>query len=339
MRISLVGDFNEPDEARKVMAHHFLKEMSGRHDVLPFNVRSTFDRNARKQLRDFKPDVIQYIPGASTYSFFAARTLKSTCKNIRTVMFTALHGFHGFSYGAYYGISTVTKPLIRLMKSDLVLVQSPETEKIFRGLGCNVRFSVYSGVDTNRFKPADQKRKLVLREKYQLDPERYTVLHVGSVRKWRNVGFLKDITKNKDIQFVLVGRGSTKFEDDTAKSLRESGVKIIESYTPDIQELYELSDCYMFPTINPIGSIDVPLSVLEAMSANLPVITTSFGGLRNIFPEVEGLRYARESEFDRHLADLRESKGEVCTRNAVLPYSWSRVAVSLENIYGELSRR
>ena len=66
----------------------------------------------------------------------------------------------------------------------------------------------------------------------------------------------------------------------------------------NIEEVYALSDCYVFPTppMNKINSIEIPLSVLEAMACNLSVITTKFGALPKVFEEGDGLIFVDDGE-------------------------------------------
>ena len=102
----------------------------------------------------------------------------------------------------------------------------------------------------------------------------------------------------------------------------------------DIEKVYALADCYIFPTANPFNSIETPLSVLEAIATNLPVISSAFGGLPETFPEGEGLVYAHsQAEFIDALRRLRENRTRVRTREKVMENSWEAVAARLENIY------
>jgi len=57
----------------------------------------------------------------------------------------------------------------------------------------------------------------------------------------------------------------------------------MDRYIKKIEEIYQLSDCYIFPITFEGGGISILLSVLEAMACNLPVVTTKFGGLPAIF--------------------------------------------------------
>ncbi|MCZ7357393.1 MAG: glycosyltransferase family 4 protein [Candidatus Methanoperedens sp.] len=336
MRICLVGDFSSPDEARKVMGHHLLRELSKNNEVKPLNIQATLSTNFWNEINSFDPEIIHYIPGASPLSFLITKLMKIHSKNAKTVMFSSLHAFHSFSHGFYYGFSSISKNFIPFFKTDLVLVQSDEPEKIFTKLGCNVKFFVSSGVDIKKFHPASRKSKEELREKYKISSEKFVVLHVGSVRKWRNVSILKEIQNNQDVQVVLVGRTSTKFEVDVALELKRIGVEIINEYIPKIEEIYALSDCYIFPTTDPIGSIDIPLSILEAMATNLPIVSTRFGGLPRIFNEGEGFTYADTKKFAQEVKELNDGEISVKTRELVLHYSWENISKKLDKIYYDL---
>ena len=77
MKICLVGDFSAPDEARKVMAHHLLRIMSEDHDVETFDISRWFSAEAWRKTKQFAPDIVHYIPGASTFSFLFTRALQA----------------------------------------------------------------------------------------------------------------------------------------------------------------------------------------------------------------------------------------------------------------------
>lgn len=337
MRVGLIGEFSIPDEARGIISSNLYRELSKFSDVYAIDIRKLPSIDTIRRLNS-ELDVINYIPGVSTLSFLLMKTAKIFFKEAKTVMFSTLLGFYGFSYGIYYGLSYLTKSLIPLIKTDLILVQSNCAEKLFKKFGCNVKFFVCSGVNTKKFLPVSDAKKFELRVQYGVDAEKFVVLHVGSIRKWRNVAVLKEIQSDPDVQVVLVGRTSTKFERDVAFRLEKMGCKIINKHIPKIEEVYALSDCYVFPTTDPVGSIDIPLSVLEAMATNLPVISTKFGGLPRIFGEGNGFIYADATEFVRKIRDLKESEIKIKTREMVLPYSWENIAKKLMRIYEELLR-
>ncbi len=339
MRVGLIGDFSIHDEARGIISSNLYRELSKLCEVYDIDVRKLFSSESLKKLK-LDLDIVCYIPGASTLSFLITRGAKILSRKSKTVMLSTLLGFHGFSHGIYYGLSSLTKGLIPFIKTDLVLVQSEDAEKLFRELGCNVKFFVSSGVDLERFHPVSESEKSKLREKYGIDVERFVVLHVGSIRRWRNVEVLKDIQDIPDTQLLLIGRTSTRFEQDVASLLEKKGCMIINDFLPRIEEVYALSDCYVFPTMDPVGSIDIPLSVLEAMATNLPVVSTRFGGLPRIFEDGNGVVYVHSvSDIVGEIKDLRKMRDEVKTRELVSPYSWTKIADELMRVYRELNHQ
>jgi glycosyltransferase involved in cell wall biosynthesis len=340
MKICLIGDFSVPDEARKVMAQQLLRTLSQDHSVEVLDLAKWASVDGWRTIKRFAPDIIHYIPGASTFSFLFTRALQAYVGNhAKTVTFSALDtlpGFSGFSYGPYYALSWLTKGAIPFIKTDLVLVQSDYAEQTYRALRCKVKYAVYSGVDLERFRPTAENDKQELKREYGIDPEKFVVLHVGSVRKWRNVGHLADIQQALDTQVVLVGRATTKNEKDVEQVLRKTGMVVMDGYNPNIERLYGLADCYVFPTTTTVGSIDVPLSVLEAMAHNLPVVSTRFGGLPRMFGEGNGFFYSDTASFAQRIQTVKEGGVSVATRQLVTPYSWQKIANKLCAIYEEL---
>jgi glycosyltransferase involved in cell wall biosynthesis len=116
--------------------------------------------------------------------------------------------------------------------------------------------------------------------------------------------------------------------------LVKGGCLVWRSYLPNVEEIYALADCYVFPTTHKQNSIEHPLSVMEAMSCDLPVISTRFGALPELFSPGQGLYFAdTEEEFISSLEAMGTDETVIRTREKVLPYSWGKVARRLENIY------
>ncbi|OGO23462.1 MAG: hypothetical protein A2144_12205 [Chloroflexi bacterium RBG_16_50_9] len=196
-------------------------------------------------------------------------------------------------------------------------------------LGCRTQM-LPSGVDLDKFTPVSAARKIELRAKYKLDPEIFTVLHVGHIKKERNIEILARVRREHDAQVIFVG---SSLPDDErvaiAARLRGEGVIVFDDYLKDIQELYQLADCYLFPVFSDQACIGTPLSVLEAMACNLPVITVRYGSLPKLFEEGQGLLFAdTPEELLQGVAGRKNSNG--CkTRGKVFPYSWQNIAKNL----------
>jgi len=325
MRICFVGEHsNKLDEGMVNVASHFAQRLSKQNEVIILNPKRILSRSFWQGARDFNPQIIHYIPGPSLISLIIVKTLASYCKRAKVVM-SALNPF----------FPSLSRNFIPLFKPDLVLIQSLETERMFDRLGCKTKF-LASGVDGNRFAPVSSASKIKLRQKYGLDNGKFIILHVGSVKKKRNIQALLRL-QGGDNQVLIVGSESMSMEQKLYRELSEKGCLVWRTYFDHVEEIYALADCYVFPTVRKTACIELPLSVMEAMACNLPIISTKFGALPRIFDEGDGLFFINsEEEFGERLNEIKQRSVEIKTRERVLLYSWDRVVEDLEEIYRNL---
>jgi len=230
--------------------------------------------------------------------------------------------------------------VISFFKPNLALVQAQDMEDLFRRL--NIKTKYYpNGIDVEKFKPFDKTIKIELRKSYNIDIKKFVLLHVGNILPGRNLDFLRELSKDADIQIVIVASTTIKKHRKVYNKLTKSNIKVIDYYVKNIEEIYNLADAYIFPVMTRPFAIDMPLSVMEAMACNLPVISTRFAGLPAFFSEGDGLIYVNnEKEIIEGIYLIKEEVMsdtlEVRTREKVLPYSWDKLIKQLELIYSEL---
>jgi len=320
MRICLVAHFKhnplEGDIGTKNVAYYLSKELSKRHEILQIDVRGI---NSWRKIKAFKPQIIHFVLGPSTLGLIIAKAFKIWHTGAKVIM-SAPNPFLRF------------KMFLPLFKPDLILTQSQHYEEIFVKLGFKTEF-LPNGVDVEKFSPASSGLKERIKDKYGIDANKFVILHVGPIIERRNIRLLGNLQEG-DNQVLIIGR--IPFEEDIYKSLSDKGCLVWIKQFENIEEIYKMCDCYVFPTppINTTASIDIPLSVLEAMACNLPVITTRFGALPRIFDEGGGFFFAeREEDFFKKIEDLKKGNPKVKTREKVLPYSWGNIVRELEEIY------
>ena len=336
MKILIFTDnFSLPiDEGRKKVTYYLMTTLSKKEEVLticnnsertPDGVkkiktnRLLISLRLKKEISIFKPDLILYIPNSSAtiYSFMRAAILKKYGNNAKIVVIA-----HSgpINYKKHHRI------LLRLFSSyfsqDAILTPSPQLYDQLKKYRFNVRLVPF-GVDVNKFKPADHKTKLELRKKYGVEKDAFIVLHVGHITKSRNLEIFSEIQKIDGVQTLIVGSESVPKDRGILKVLKNSGVKLITNYIDNIEEFYQLSDCYVFRG----GAVSMPLSVFEAMACNLPVITNKFGILPILFHKGRGFIYC---ESKRDIIDLiiqikTSSNREIGTRALVEQYSWDKL--------------
>jgi len=323
MRICLVAHFKDNpvkgDIGTKNVAYYLAKELSKRHEILQIDVRVI---NSWRKIKAFKPQIIHFVLGPTTLGLIITKAFKIWYNNAK-VLVSAPNPFLRF------------KMFLPLFKPDMILTQSLHYEEIFNEVGYKTEF-LPNGVDVEKFVPASQSFKERLREKYCLDANKFVILHVGPIIERRNIRLLEKL-QDEECQVLIIGR--IPFEEELYESVRDKGCLVWINRFENIEEIYKMCDCYVFPTppINTTASIDLPLSVLEAMACNLPVISTRFGALPRIFDEGDGLFFVEnEDDVYKITERIKRENMEIKTREKVLPYSWQNIAKRLERIYNEL---
>jgi glycosyltransferase involved in cell wall biosynthesis len=262
----------------------FVRAMSERHEVelvqLPGRARSAALRpTAPFRVRRTRPDAVQYVP------------------------------YSGLTRAALVRLRALTSLVPGAVKSIAVLQASDDVGSA--PIGCVADVALFSSdrlrsrheavaratlvvppvVDTERFRPSDTPREEI-RRSLELDVDRPLVLHVGHLQPSRGLDVLAKVAGQGGSSVVMVASTSTPADPEIEASLRRAGVTIVRRYLPDIERYYQAADLYLFPVEQQLGSVEIPLSVLEALACGTPVLTTRFGGLPELFEEGPGLAYA-----------------------------------------------
>ena len=281
--------------------------------------RAGLDLRLRARIRGFCPDVILYIPRgpASPSSLFFGKVLKWYGGRADVVILAPqTKGLE----------SRWSRKCAPILKPDLILATSGKDQREFSGLGCPAQF-VPLGVDVGTFTPATPDRKRDLRRTYGLGEGDFVVLHVGHIRESRNIGALERL-QGPGTQVLIAGSTFSPADAALAHQLEARGIRFLNQYLDHVEEMYQLADLYVFPTVSEEACIGQPLSVLEAMACNLPVVSTRFGGLPDLFPDEGGGLFYMDStsEIAAKTEYVRDNLSRIHprTRELVEPYSWER---------------
>jgi glycosyltransferase involved in cell wall biosynthesis len=340
LRIVLIGTFaNRLDEGLRNISSRILKELQSKHEVVALNTGESLKWRSVQAVNHFRPDIVHYLNGPTIRSFAILRIYKLLLPHVVCIASATRPFFSGFS-----------RWIVGALKPDLVLTQALRWETLFRSKGIKTS-PLMNGVDLARFRPEDNQKKIELRKKYGIPNDKHILLHVGHIKKNRNLEIFSDISrKNESIQCVIVGGTSFNVDIDIKQQLMSAGCIVISKYIESIQEIYQLADCYVFcvqdrnekqfpRAYREVGAIDTPLSVLEAMACNLPVITTRFGSLPRMFKEGNGVFFYDGGAEDL-LRNIQKAANlpAIMTREAVLPYGWDVIISHLEKIYSDVVR-
>ncbi|MDD5190860.1 MAG: glycosyltransferase family 4 protein, partial [Dehalococcoidales bacterium] len=148
-------------------------------------------------------------------------------------------------------------------------------------------------VDSNRFSPSVETEET--KKQYGLKGK-FIVLFVGRIRPDKGVEYLVkaakmviDQTKNKNVQFLLVGPTDEFGSHDNTQSPYLDMVKLLitsnelQNYVrltgsvpvEDLRKLYAACDIFVLPSITEA----MPVAVLEAMASGKPIIASRVGGV------------------------------------------------------------
>jgi len=164
---------------------------------------------------------------------------------------------------------------LRRKKALLVAVSKENQIKCKDYYGVDDRQCVYvnNGVDANRF--------------YKKEHDAFTFINVARQDENKNqlmiLRCFQNIYKtNKHIKLILVGDGPKhkELQDFIAENDLENAV-VLPGMTDLPEEYYAVSDVYVQSSRREA----MPLSVLEALTVGLPVLSTDVGGLRDIVKE------------------------------------------------------
>ncbi len=142
---------------------------------------------------------------------------------------------------------------------------------------------VHNGVDIDKFKPPSDKRSAKLELGW--NPDDIAILSVGRLYARKGLFSLIEsmpavVKRFRNARFIVSGKGQSDEMQKLIAHATRLGVRdniVFTGYTPDekLPKLYQAADVFAFSTYYEHH----PFAVLEALSSQLPVVTTNVGGI------------------------------------------------------------
>jgi glycosyltransferase involved in cell wall biosynthesis len=238
-------------------------------------------------------------------------------------------------------------------QSDAIMVVSNEWKKylISKGVLESKITVVSSGVDTDLFKPVEERERIRIRNKLNIAPHLFLIGFFAkstsndSNRKGVDIflsaiGSLKGVYNS--IAVLIVGPGW----DSLIKEFRNFRVQTAYvRFAPerDMPKLFGSLDCYWITSRIEGG----PITLLEAMSCGIPVITTSVGIAKDIVNHGENAFVVPQNDSDGfvktslELIFSRALRGRIGAeaRNTILNgYQWCQSLRTIPLLYNSALR-
>ncbi len=257
----------------------------------------------KKIIRDFKPDIVHtHAAKAGALGRMAA----SAC-DVPVIV----HTFHGHVFHSYFSNwkSKVFVNIERMLarRSNRIIAisqrQKAELSEDFRICPAEKIEVIPLGFDLKKFSENKQLRRGAFREAYEIDDDEIVISIIGRLVPVKNHRlFLRAVANlikrsNRKLRFFIVGDGEERSAlENIARSLsldvadahkeKRRGLITFTSWIKDVADVNAGSDIIALSSLNE----GTPVSIIEALAAGKPVVTTNVGGISDfVFHGKNGL--------------------------------------------------
>jgi glycosyltransferase involved in cell wall biosynthesis len=282
---------------------------------------------------------------------------------------TIIHTFHGHIFHSYYGnlktkiFLIIEKILARLATDKIIVITKQQFEEIHGqfGVGRAGQFVIVPlGIDLQPFREARANRR-ILREEIGATDDEILIGFVGRLTEIKNVSLLlqtaeiyrqQKAEQSPKLKFIIIGDGNTRgeLEKEAEKyGLRET-VKFLGNRN-DADVFYPGLDIIALTSLNE----GTPLSLIEAMANEKPVISTAVGGVVDLLGETaaendgftvceRGVKVSANSAETFYKGLIYLAKNETLQKSLAVKgkefveakYSKQRLVSDIEKLYRDL---
>ncbi|PLR85416.1 glycosyltransferase family 4 protein [Bacillus sp. V33-4] len=291
------NDANERLNSLDIIRHHIVIERS------PFSKKNIKAyRQLKKLMKSENYDAVHcHSPVGGVLARLATKAV-----GISPVIYTA-HGFHFFkgapllNWLVYYPVELVLSKL-----TDVLITINEEDYRVAQRFKAkNVIYIPGIGIDTNKFNQVliDRGKK---REELGISNDTVVLLSIGEMIKRKNhETALRALSKINGQNFLYLICGTGKLEGylrNLANNLGiEDKVRFL-GFRNDISEICIDSDIFLFPSYQE----GLPVSVMEAMSAQLPIVCSAIRGNIDLVENGKGGYVLQPDDVDGFSVRLQE---------------------------------
>lgn len=323
------------------------------------------------------------LPGVKSSEFYSSATSVSTSEKVKLLArifllggrFSILHFFFTptfktvsavrFALKIAGGSSKIVQTLtsmphdlsaFSLFGDGIIVLSDFSLEKVTRTLrgktGKKIR-RIYPGVIP--LTPPDRGRRKELIGKYNI-PNKKLVMFAGDLEfsetAWDVFNAIPKVIEQDDAFFLFACREKTPAAREIASRLRAAAARkrldanfAIHSDMPDIREILHLVDVLIMPLRTLYAKMDIPLIMIEALEAGVPVVIDSTPSpLLEIFKREVGVivRRNKGESLSEGITSLLIDRNFAirCSENARIVYkelfTAERMAAEVEEFYGSL---
>lgn len=322
-----------------------------KHDIpiyeIPFD-RSPISNNNRLAYKRFKNLVKkENFDIIHTHTPVASMIVRMACRKAKSKVFYTAHGFHFFKgaplknwlvyYPIEYILSFWTDELITINKEDEIRAKSLHAKHVSYLPGVGVDIEKINHIEVNK---SEKRRQLGLKD------SDIVLLSVGELNDNKNHRVVLDaisssnLRDNENIKYVICGEGPNREKLlQLAKKYGLENQTVLLGYRKDVYEIMKICDIFIFPSKRE----GLPVSVIEAMACQLPVITSEIRGSIDLIDEEGGYLFNPMDGMElsnniKKMLDNYEKRKQFGYYNysKSTQYSWNIVQKCMNKIYNRV---
>ena len=205
---------------------------------------------------------------------------------------------NNFNFCRMFSNNTLSKIFLDFNRIIITLSKNIETSLVNAEIACEKIKTVPPGINTKVFNPFITHEDI--RKKYGINSNQPVLSYVGSLTRIKGISVLIDALgivvktnpnvrlfmilnmpvemylepNNVDMDMELIFKIKQKIKEKNLEN-----VIIPVGIINNIAQYLAASDTFVLPFLNTVGVADYPLSMLEAMAVETPVIATNIGGI------------------------------------------------------------
>lgn len=305
------------------------------------NLYSAFIKETMRAVDEFKPDIIHVHH--IIINAWAARFIRSLF-GVKLIITSHGSCLHAISKDKRY--MRMTRDALRA--ANAITVVSGDTRvKLLKTFGSDLSpktRTITGGIRLSLFPEKQSAKDLeVIAHNFNLG-DKPIVLFSGRLINEKGVEYLVKAASRIKGQIVIAGGGPQK--ENLEKIIKEKSILNVKllGYLEheDLLGLYYLSDVFVSPSV---WDDPMPLAVLEAMAAGLPVVITRRGGITIAVKDGYNGFFVRSrnatdiaQKVNKLLEDkdLRKRMGEHARATVLKKFTWSHIARKFHALYSKV---
>lgn len=221
-------------------------------------------------------------------------------------------------------------------KCSKIIVPSQEIAEIFDWMRIlPKKIVVHLGTNSKKFCPASDKN--LMKKELNIPEDKLIIGYVGRIAREKDVltlyhAFVRIRKEYQNALLLIIGNGL----NDLIYVMSKKNVIILPAQN-NIVPYYQIMDIFVQPSLTETTS----LTVMEAMSCGLPVISTKVGFIKNyIIKDVNGMFFEKHNAYSLSTKleimitnkDLREKLGKNARETILNHYQWDNTANEISKI-------